>query len=117
VSASAGLTPAPDEDRASVKERGSLPQGYESRSVKGFDALVPSARERLYGTDPDDEKATEERSIRTRIRTREGKTVVEDVVDDFGEETERPCVQGLSHMARPGLEPGTPRFSVVWWCG
>jgi hypothetical protein len=24
-----------------------------------------------------------------------------------------PNLQGLSHMARPGLEPGTPRFSVV----
>ena len=48
------------------------------------------ARERLYGADPDDEKATEERSIRTRIRTRERKQTFEDVVDEWRDEEERP---------------------------
>jgi hypothetical protein len=48
------------------------------------------ARERLYGADPEDEKATEERSIRTRIRTRERKKTLEDVVDDWRDEEERP---------------------------
>jgi len=34
------------------------------------DKLVRTARERLYETDPDDEKATEARSMRIRIRAR-----------------------------------------------
>ena len=57
---------------------------------EAFDRLVRAARERLYGTDPDDEKATEERSIRTRIRTRERKQTFEDVVDEWRDEEERP---------------------------
>jgi hypothetical protein len=29
---------------------------------------------------------------------------------------ENPDAIGVFAMARPGLEPGTPRFSVVWSC-
>jgi integrase len=57
---------------------------------EAFDRLVRAARERLYGADPDDEKATEERSIRTRIRTRERKKSCEDVVDAWRDIEERP---------------------------
>jgi hypothetical protein len=57
---------------------------------EAFDRLVRSARERLYGADPDDETATEERSIRTRIRTRERKKTFEDVVDEWRDEDKRP---------------------------
>jgi len=57
---------------------------------EAFDRLVRSARERLYGADPDDETGTEERSIRTRIRTRERKKTFEDVVDEWRDEDERP---------------------------
>jgi integrase len=57
---------------------------------EAFDRLVRAARERLYGADPEDEKATEERSIRTRIRTRERKKSFEDVVDEWRDEEERP---------------------------
>jgi hypothetical protein len=57
---------------------------------EAFDRPVRSARERLYGADPDDEKAAEERSIRTRIRTRERKKTFEDVVDEWRDQEERP---------------------------
>jgi integrase len=45
---------------------------------EAFDGLVRTARERLYGADPDDEKATEARSVRTRMKTREDKMGVDD---------------------------------------
>jgi integrase len=45
---------------------------------EAFDRLVRTARERLYGTDPDDEKATEARSIRARMKTRKHEMGVDD---------------------------------------
>ena len=66
-----------------------LQQRAQREHGEAFDR-VRSARERLYGADPDDEKATEERSIRTRIRTRERKKSFEDVVDEWRDEEERP---------------------------
>ena len=62
-----------------------LQQRARRQHGEAFDALVRSARERLYGADPD-EKATEERSIRTRIRTRERRKTLEDVVDEWRDE-------------------------------
>ena len=60
------------------------------RHGEAFDALVRAARERLYGADPGVETATEERSMRTRIRTRARKKTLEDVVDELREEEETP---------------------------
>ena len=37
---------------------------------EAFDRLVRTASERLYGANPDDEKATEARSTRARMKTR-----------------------------------------------
>ena len=53
---------------------------------EAFDRLVRAARERLYGVDPENEKATEERSIRTRARKR----TFEDEVDEWRDQEERP---------------------------
>ncbi len=38
---------------------------------------------------------------------------VEAVGGDASEKTKAPRLQGFGLMANPGLEPGTPRFSVV----
>ena len=65
-----------------------LQQRARRQHGEAFDALVQAARERLYGADPDNEKATEERSIRTRIGTRERKKTLEDVVDEWRDDEE-----------------------------
>jgi integrase len=67
-----------------------LQQRARRQHGEAFDALVRAARERLYGADPGDETATEDRSIRTRIRTRARTKTLEDVVDEWREEDERP---------------------------
>jgi integrase-like protein len=56
---------------------------------EAFDRLVRTARERLYGADPEDEQASEARSITTRIRTRERKSGLADFVDYSDREGER----------------------------
>lgn len=67
-----------------------LQQRARRQHGEAFDALVQAARERLYGADPDNEKATEERSIRTRIGTRARKKTLEDVVDEWRDDEEGP---------------------------
>jgi integrase len=63
-----------------------LQQRAQRQHGEAFDALVRSARERLYGADPENEQATEERSIRTRITSRERRKTLEDVVDEWRDE-------------------------------
>ena len=60
-----------------------LQQRAQRRHGEAFDALVRSARERLYGADPENDKETEERSIRMRTTSREQRKTIEDIVDEW----------------------------------
>ena len=57
---------------------------------QAFDLLVRQARERLYGPDTDVDAARETPAIGPRIGPRTRKKALEDVVDDWREETETP---------------------------
>src|SRR4051794_24645067 len=85
-----------------------LQQRVDREHGRAFDALVRQARDRFYG----DSDTPDEASIGNGI----------------GNEPELPCPSGAQkaaqakkkallagpfEVARPGLEPGTPRFSVV----
>src|SRR3954451_24262290 len=75
-----------------------------------FDRLVRSAREQLHGGPhrvPDDaEWATK--------RTRSSDLAQSRSPAEEPEREEPRDLQGSPEVARPGLEPGTPRFSVVY---
>ena len=90
-----------------------LQQRVKREHGRAFDRLVGQAREQLYGTDttalsslsaqPLGHGLGHEAGNRGRGRASEGRSALE----------EPPDLQEDSGMARPGLEPGTPRFSVV----
>ena len=74
-----------------------LEQRVDRRHGTAFDALIREARTANRATIGPRGAEPTSRSNRTkRKRTKQ-----------------RPAGAGRSHMARPGLEPGTPRFSVV----
>ncbi len=74
-----------------------------------FDRLVARAREQLHGVaDPGQQE-----DFGTGIGTRAVRTRPRGPRRRVGRRTERARLAGSFLMARPGLEPGTPRFSVV----
>ena len=86
-----------------------LEQRIQRSHGKEFDRLVRHAREQLHGTStgaPAEGVLVPKWSSRARAAA----------TDEEAPEPEREephDLQGSSEVARPGLEPGTPRFSVV----
>jgi hypothetical protein len=90
-----------------------LQQRVKREHGRAFDRLVDQAREQLSGADPTALNSLSEQPLghglghEGRNRGRQGSS---------GERSGAENLQDLqedSGMARPGLEPGTPRFSVV----
>ena len=67
-----------------------LQQRVQREHGRAFDALVRRAREHLYGPEAAFDNGAETASIGPRIGPRERKKGLEDVVDDWREEAERP---------------------------
>jgi integrase len=67
-----------------------LQQRVRREHGQAFDLLVRQARERLYGPDTEVDEARETPAIGPRIGPRTRKKALEDVVDDWREETETP---------------------------
>jgi len=78
-----------------------LEQRVDRSHGTAFDELVRSAR----GQEPDD--------VRDTFGTPDPKTPPIEPPAVAMEAKKKPANAGLSEVARPGLEPGTPRFSVV----
>jgi hypothetical protein len=85
-----------------------LQQRVDREHGRAFDALVRQARDRLYGA----EVVPNSGRLGTALAT-------EPDLDSSGPDSEPPrkhekaLLAGPFGVARPGLEPGTPRFSVV----
>src|SRR3954469_23508002 len=78
-----------------------------------FDRLVDQAREQLYGTETEALNSLSEQPLGHGLG-HEGENGLPEGAPAGLSETENSVgLQEDSGMARPGLEPGTPRFSVV----
>ena len=90
-----------------------LQQRVKREHGRAFDTLVRQAREQLYGTtsglpEPASEPVSgHESGHEATFGESDGPT------DERIGEQEPSDLQADRGMARPGLEPGTPRFSVV----
>jgi hypothetical protein len=82
---------------------------------EAFDKLVRTARERLCGADPEDEKATEARSIRPRIETRKRKMGVEDRAFSYGETRTRTGDTTIFRQMLRTLEQSRKYLQIGWF--
>src|SRR4051794_24966671 len=90
-----------------------LQQRVKREHGMAFDRLVDEAREQLYGADTAALKSLSAQPLGHGLG-HDGPNAVPEGVEEGGSEVAKPAdLQEDSRMARPGLEPGTPRFSVV----
>ena len=89
-----------------------LQQRVRREHGNAFDLLVRQARERLYGRNPQLDEAPEMPPIGRLLGHERAKSLSRTFVDDWREEAETPDCRAFV-MARPGLEPGTPRFQAA----
>jgi integrase len=78
-----------------------LEQRVERRHGTAFDALIAKAR------------GQQDDVVRDTFGTRVPREADEDAAGDEATSQKKPANAGFPEVARPGLEPGTPRFSVV----
>src|SRR3954469_2282972 len=90
-----------------------LQQRVKREHGTAFDRLVDQAREQLYGTEPPAPSDPDVGGLGHGIGHEPSERANSGAYESGSEPEKPPHLQEDTGMARPGLEPGTPRFSVV----